>query len=111
MIDLRHVGHAVAEGSSTTHWLRTFPNTTAQYRPEWSDCAQVSSHSQTGVYPAYQALLGGRHPVNARSVLLAPVRRDLRPLAHAPRGAILVLYQLGGGSQETGTESDRRPCL
>ena len=43
--------------------------------------------------------------------LLAPARRDFRPLAHGPWGTILVLYQSGGGSQETGGRSDRRSCL
>ena len=44
IIDLRHVGHAVAEFPySTTHWLTTFRTRPREYRPGWSDCVQVSS--------------------------------------------------------------------
>ena len=36
--------------------------------------------------------------------LLTPARMDFRPLAHGPRGAILVVYQSGGGPTRLGTE-------
>ena len=45
------------------------------------------------------------------AVLLTPAQRDFRLLAHESQGAILVLYQSDGGSQETGGRNDRRSCL
>jgi hypothetical protein len=55
--------------------------------------------------------MGPGRPQSVPVIPLVPAERDFRLLAHDSRGAILVLYQSGGGSQETGSRSDRRSCL